>query len=115
MKEVFYLLFHLLTTLAKLQQLEEQGIESYVIGGGELEGNISLGLFTSRDRAEARPLQESRLPVVIHSRQRRQNQTWLRLDSAAVQALGWSPDLADLTLWPRPAILGVECPGQGEP
>ena len=93
------------------RQLDEAGVESYVIGGGELEGNMSLGLFTSRDRAEAvaKPLQELKMPVVIHSRQRRQDQTWLRVNSREIATLGWSADLADLTLWPRPAILAVDC------
>ncbi|MCZ6831205.1 MAG: hypothetical protein O7F73_16770 [Gammaproteobacteria bacterium] len=97
------------------RQLDEAGVESYVIGGGELEGDISLGLFTSRERAEAvaKPLQERKLPVVIHTRQRRQDQTWLRINSGEVEALGWSADLANLTLWPRPAILSVNCDDDG--
>ena len=97
------------------QHLEASGVESYVIGGGELEGNLSLGLFTSRKRAEAvaQPLRELELPVVIHSRQRRQDQTWLRVNSREVAALGWSEDLANLTLWPRPAILSVNCDEDG--
>lgn len=93
------------------RQLKAAGVESYVIGGGELEGDLSLGLFTSRERAEAvaAPLQELKLPVVIHTRQRLQNRSWLRVDSREVAALGWSADLADLTLWPRPGILSVPC------
>jgi len=96
------------------RQLADLDVESYVIGGGELEGNISLGLFTSRERAEAvaAPLQQKKMPVVIHSRQRRQDQIWVQVNSDEAAALGWSADLADLTLWPRPAILAVECEGE---
>ena len=93
------------------QTLEQQGVDSYVIGSGELEGNISLGLFSSKPRAQAvaRPLQERGLPVIIHSRTRPFDENWLSLNSAEVQALDWAADLSNLTLWPRPGIYYTDC------
>ena len=43
--------------LARLSLLQEQGIESFVITRGPLAGNISLGVFSRLDYAEARQAQ----------------------------------------------------------
>jgi hypothetical protein len=95
------------------QSMEQDGFDSYIIASGELEGNLSLGLFSSKPRAEAaaRPLQERGLPVIIHSRTRRRNENWLSLNSSEVQVLDWSADLSNLILWPRPGIYTVDCDG----
>ncbi len=39
--------------LERLRELQARGVDSFLIGGGELENGISLGLFSSRERAEA--------------------------------------------------------------
>ena len=91
--------------------LDVAGADSYMIAGGELDGALSLGLFTSEQRAEsiAGPLRERGLPVQIYLRARLETRTWLTLDSREIEALGWPEDLAGFPFQPRPDIKTLDC------
>lgn len=75
----------------RVRELEALGIDSFVMGGDGLEGAISIGLFTSRQRAEARRDEVSGLgyEVRIRTLERTRERIGIRVrgrDAQAVEA-----------------------------
>ena len=76
----------------RVRELEALGVDSLVMDGSGLEGAISIGLFTARDRAEARRDEVSGLgyEVRIRALERTRERTGIRVsavDAAAVDLL----------------------------
>lgn len=74
----------------RVRELQALGVDSYIMGDGGLEGAISIGLFTARDRAEARRDEVSDLgyEVRIRTLERTRERTDIRVRSADAQAPG---------------------------
>jgi hypothetical protein len=76
----------------RVRELRALGVDSFVMDDGGLEGAISIGLFTGRERAEARREEVSELgyEVRIRTLERTRQRTAIRVrgaDAAAVDPL----------------------------
>lgn len=79
----------------KLAEVQSQGIESYVVGRGELKNAISLGVFTYQNLAEDRAaeLKKAGLDPIIRKVQRTQVEVWVTIqpeNAAKISDLTWS-------------------------
>lgn len=80
----------------RLVELQARGVDSYIIPKGELENGISLGVFTSLDRANAR-LEEMKsigLDVKMQPIERSYRELWVMLGEGEQQKLGEAAWLA---------------------
>lgn len=80
-----------------LEQLQDKGIDSFIITSGELAGGISLGLFTVEDRAVAlqETLAEQGFATSIQEIETARNELWVTIRGLS-QALLEGSELLDL-------------------
>ncbi len=73
------------------ERLAELGVDSYPIASGALQGMMSLGLFSTLERAQRlqRQMQQRDLPAVVFERQRFRDEFWLIANSEVASAKGW--------------------------
>ena len=102
-------------SISKLQRLQlnlsAEGVNTYVVSGGELDGNLSVGLYSKAANAEqaAAPLRAKGYPVKILRRDKTESAKWLLLSSEQLEAAGWGlPPLA-LPVMPAPPAEAVSC------
>lgn len=69
-------------SLAQLREFQKKGIDSFIIGQGELKGSISLGVFDNIDSARrmAKILSRKGYETKMHEIVRRDNEFWVSLD-----------------------------------
>lgn len=74
---------------AVLAQLHEKGVDSYVIDDGELQANISVGLYSERDSASARVVEMTKLghQALVHVLDRHQEEVWVTLAAGEDQKI----------------------------
>ncbi|MCX2979463.1 hypothetical protein EYC98_01155 [Halieaceae bacterium IMCC14734] len=101
-------------SISKLQRLQlnlsARGVDSYVISGGPLDGNLSLGLYSLESSAlkVAEPLREEGYQVEVYLRPKETRQShWLRLTETGLVALRES---AVITQLPAAVAQKIECP-----
>ncbi|MBM6552287.1 SPOR domain-containing protein [Marinomonas ostreistagni] len=83
-----------------VNQLKQQGIDSYVVGSGEMQGRISLGLFSSQMRAQQAQesiADQTNMLVSIYQHQRTVSVTELLLDEP-IAVTDWEAFLSRLDL-----------------
>jgi len=90
----------------RLAELQAQGIESYVVGRGELKNAISLGVFTYPDLAEARAavLTKQGLDAEIKKVQRTQVEVWVTIqpeNAEKISDLTWARVLEGISAQER--------------
>jgi hypothetical protein len=79
----------------RLAEVQSQGIESYVVGRGELKNAISLGVFTYKNLAEERAgvLRSAGLEPIVRKVQRTQVEIWVTIqpeDALKISDLTWT-------------------------
>ena len=101
-------------SISKLQRLQlnlsARGVDSYVISGGPLDGNLSLGLYSLESSAlnVAQPLRDEGYPVEVFERPKETAQRhWLSLTEKGLASLRKSPVIIQL---PAAVAQQTECP-----
>ncbi len=89
------------TRVALRQSLKSQGTDSYEIANGELGGMLSLGVFSSRPRAEnlVASVAAEGMTVIIYPFEQLRDEFWLVAARSAAVAAGWG---ADFSAFPHP-------------
>lgn len=86
--------------LRSLRELQDKGLDTYLIPKGDLTNGISFGLFSVKARAEDRAvqLQAQGYPVKVGEMQRTYKETWVQLqpqEAAKIDEPLWQKLLAD--------------------
>jgi hypothetical protein len=96
------------------QQLRERKLDNYLIASGALEGQLSLGLFRTPERAEI--IQRERLAqgfdAQLYLSESSEEQTWYLLDEADLAKLEWEAVEGPTTNLPDLALVQTGCAGE---
>ena len=92
------------------QQLRDRNLDNYLIASGALEGQLSMGLFRTLDRAQL--IQRERIAqgfdAQVYLSEATEEVDWYLLDGGDLEKLGWEaspgpvPERPDLELAERP-------------
>lgn len=97
--------------------LLEAGIDNYVIAGGALAGDLSLGLFRQQKRAEGIAAQRRGQGFLakVYPVEKVEEKNWLLLDSEEAGTLGWPADLKTVPGEPELQLKPMKCEERPQP
>lgn len=96
--------------------LLEAGVDNYVIAAGALGGDLSLGLFRNKNRAERIAVERRKQGFLakVYPVEKVEEKNWLLIDSEEIGLLGWPADAKHVPGLPELKLKVMKC-GAREP